>query len=297
MSTQLYPILLLLLFSAALQGQELTLSISPANAGTIQVNQQWLETYPYIVDCSNQINVSLAVYPDPSYQFSHWSFDSNGTEQTLATSDLSLAVNSDMSLNAVFVLHDDTSNVGPQGPAGPQGPTGPQGPEGNTGTTGPAGPQGPSGPQGNAGPQGPSGDYGSTGAQGPPGPTGPQAPGEMDPELSSQDNPESAVSESAEKNPDCPLLSPNAFSPNGDGRNDRFRFRTNDATELQAELQIFNRWGNLVYSTSDWSLGWDGSFRANPASFGSYVWILSGTYVLDGQVYPLQKQGSVTLIR
>ncbi|MCS7035034.1 MAG: gliding motility-associated C-terminal domain-containing protein [Saprospiraceae bacterium] len=73
------------------------------------------------------------------------------------------------------------------------------------------------------------------------------------------------------------LYAPNIFSPNGDGQNDRFTLYGNQAVVSIRSLQVFDRWGNLVFSgqnlrPNDESAGWDGSFRGQSALPGVYVW-------------------------
>jgi len=66
---------------------------------------------------------------------------------------------------------------------------------------------------------------------------------------------------------------PNAFSPNGDGLNDRFRIKGFEPNETVL-LQIFNRWGNLIFETHDLDKGWDGTSADGPILAGTYVWII-----------------------
>ncbi|MEI7670439.1 MAG: gliding motility-associated C-terminal domain-containing protein, partial [Pseudomonadota bacterium] len=64
---------------------------------------------------------------------------------------------------------------------------------------------------------------------------------------------------------------PNAFSPNGDDKNDTF-FPIPQNVEFK-EMQIFNRWGQQVYETTDIKKSWDGTFK-NQINLGIYVyWI------------------------
>ncbi|MFN7014039.1 MAG: gliding motility-associated C-terminal domain-containing protein, partial [Bacteroidia bacterium] len=99
------------------------------------------------------------------------------------------------------------------------------------------------------------------------------------------------------------LIMPNIFSPNGDGSNDVFKpipydkdakpDGTRNITEYS--LQIFDRWGNMVFETNDFSTGWDGKRKnGSQASDGVYYWIVNATGI-DNQSYTLK--GNVTLLR
>jgi gliding motility-associated-like protein len=75
---------------------------------------------------------------------------------------------------------------------------------------------------------------------------------------------------------DCPscLFIPNAFSPNGDGRNDVFRILETCVVE-KFEIKIFNRWGTLVYSGRSTAQGWDGTYNGVPADGGVYYYLIN----------------------
>ena len=87
---------------------------------------------------------------------------------------------------------------------------------------------------------------------------------------------------------------PTAFTPDGDGINDYFTPKLNYVQE--AELYIFDRYGNLVFHTKDPEhVFWDGRLPdGKPLPMGVYVWRILGTFV-NGQQFA--KQGEVTLLR
>lgn len=91
----------------------------------------------------------------------------------------------------------------------------------------------------------------------------------------------------------CKFYVPDAFSPNLDGINDDFRPLTDCAAE-DYTLLIFNRWGQLVYTTSDSSGRWDGKYQGADCPAGVYTYLL--TYK-----FPLQAEnilsGDLVLIR
>ncbi len=95
----------------------------------------------------------------------------------------------------------------------------------------------------------------------------------------------------------CNVYLPNAFSPNGDDRNDIFRPRLLCATVRNFRMQIFNSWGQKVFSSSDFDSGWDGNFHGQPAPIGSYVYFVSYDLVSGNTLIPESKKGSVLLMR
>lgn len=84
----------------------------------------------------------------------------------------------------------------------------------------------------------------------------------------------------------------NAFTPNGDGINDCFGIRNwGIVTELQ--FLIFNRWGELVFSTTNANGCWDGNFKGLPAVPGNYVYHIKAN-TLCGKI---ERKGNLALIR
>lgn len=69
---------------------------------------------------------------------------------------------------------------------------------------------------------------------------------------------------------DPEFIIPNAFTPNGDGINDRLCFNAEILTEFS--IAVFNRWGQCVYQSDDPSQCWDGTFRNAPCLAGVYTY-------------------------
>ncbi|MEZ4827443.1 MAG: PKD domain-containing protein [Bacteroidia bacterium] len=88
------------------------------------------------------------------------------------------------------------------------------------------------------------------------------------------------------------LFTPNAFTPNNDGHNDVFMVYMPNISNGQ--MSIFNRWGQLLYRTTDLSAGWDGTYNGAPVPEGVYVYAIEGVGV-DGS--SIGRTGTVTLIR
>lgn len=94
----------------------------------------------------------------------------------------------------------------------------------------------------------------------------------------------------------CQLYLPNAFSPNGDGVNDRFRaFINTDHCRLLTDYQltIYNRWGGLVYEGTAPTDGWDGRVAGRLANPGYFVYTLR---YFNGQE-TVERSGGFTLVR
>lgn len=96
----------------------------------------------------------------------------------------------------------------------------------------------------------------------------------------------------------CPIYIPNAFSPNDDGRNDRFGLYS--GAEVQVlYFGIFNRWGGLVYDQSNFSSRdrarfWDGRFGEEPAPVGVYAFYVE---VVNASGEEECYKGEVLLVR
>jgi gliding motility-associated-like protein len=89
------------------------------------------------------------------------------------------------------------------------------------------------------------------------------------------------------------IFVPTAFTPNGDGKNDLFRPIAVGIKKIEY-FQVYNRWGQLVFSTTVNGQGWDGKIGGRTQASNSYVWIVKGIDYLD---QPFFKKGSVTLLR
>jgi gliding motility-associated-like protein len=89
------------------------------------------------------------------------------------------------------------------------------------------------------------------------------------------------------------LYIPNAFTPNSDGLNDVFRPIALGIKQVHY-FKIYNRWGQLMFSTTQQNQGWDGTFKSKPQEAAVFVWIIQGVDYLGNKI---SKKGTVTLIR
>ena len=95
---------------------------------------------------------------------------------------------------------------------------------------------------------------------------------------------------------ECPVYVPNVFSPDDDGRNDKFQaFAGCDF--LSYHLSIYDRWGALMFETYDPNTEWEGDFRGKNLNPGVYVWLLDYETELLGKPFARRKQGDVTIVK
>ncbi len=95
----------------------------------------------------------------------------------------------------------------------------------------------------------------------------------------------------------CPpaLYLSDAFSPNGDGKNDIYDVFTKHVGTYH--MLVFNRWGEVIFESQDKTIFWDGVYRSDPMPIGTYPWII--TYEGDTEQYkgPYKMDGSVTIVK
>jgi gliding motility-associated-like protein len=86
---------------------------------------------------------------------------------------------------------------------------------------------------------------------------------------------------------------PNAFSPNGDGVNDIFRPLPVGIVKMNY-FRVYDRWGKLMYSSTTYMQGWDGTVNGQRAPVGTYVWMVEG---VDINQKTITMKGTVTIVR
>ncbi len=89
---------------------------------------------------------------------------------------------------------------------------------------------------------------------------------------------------------ECEIYVPSAFMPTGINNT----FNVMPKNILEYELRIYNRWGEMIYNTFDFSRGWDGTFNGAQAPLDNYVYVLDATKVDMKRVI---KSGNVMLVR
>jgi gliding motility-associated-like protein len=89
------------------------------------------------------------------------------------------------------------------------------------------------------------------------------------------------------------LVAANAFTPNGDGRNDYLHVKPRDLSYVNY-FKVYDRLGNLLFTSKDPADGWDGTFNGKQMKTDTYIWMAVGVD-FNGKI--VKRQGTVTLIR
>ncbi len=99
------------------------------------------------------------------------------------------------------------------------------------------------------------------------------------------------------QNCNCKATVPDAFTPNGDGKNDVLHtLFENGCPVSEYVMRIYNRWGNMVFYSNDLNNGWDGTYHGVPADAGTYMYELQ--FILGtNKGNTLHKKGDVVLVR
>lgn len=84
-------------------------------------------------------------------------------------------------------------------------------------------------------------------------------------------------------------LIPNAISPNGDGKNDIWKLEFIDLLNPEAEIKVFNRWGQTIYESVGYDFPWDGTFNGELVPDGTYYYVI---VISDNEVY----KGSILVL-
>jgi gliding motility-associated-like protein len=101
-----------------------------------------------------------------------------------------------------------------------------------------------------------------------------------------------SVSNILEINHELKLFLPTAFTPDNDGFNDIFIAKGNYIKDFK--MTIFNRWGEIVFFSDRFDVGWDGNYKGEIASMDAYAYRVEAT---DSFGNKLTRKGTVTLLR
>ncbi len=86
---------------------------------------------------------------------------------------------------------------------------------------------------------------------------------------------------------------PNAFTPNNDGLNDLFKASVTGVLNNYS-LVVYNRYGQLVFSTKDYTVGWDGLLKGREQNTGSFTWFSTYEFLNEK---PASLKGTILLLR
>ena len=86
---------------------------------------------------------------------------------------------------------------------------------------------------------------------------------------------------------------PDIFTPNGDGSNDKIKPIVPGIHKFSF-FRVYNRWGNLVFESTDPDAAWDGSYKGEMQAQDSYSYVIEG-YNFRSEL--IRKQGTITLVR
>jgi len=94
--------------------------------------------------------------------------------------------------------------------------------------------------------------------------------------------------------PNCYIAVASAFTPNGDGLND-YLYPLNAYRASNLLFRVFNRYGQIIFETTDWTKKWDGNFKGMKQASGTYVWTLD--YTDNVTQKRISQKGTTVLIR
>lgn len=92
---------------------------------------------------------------------------------------------------------------------------------------------------------------------------------------------------------DCDIYIPSAFTPNQDGINETFGVAAGVRVQYFS-MQVYNKWGQLIFKSNDVNQKWDGTFKGKPVTNGAYLWMITYVNLKGKKIY---EQGTVMLIR
>lgn len=98
------------------------------------------------------------------------------------------------------------------------------------------------------------------------------------------------------ENCDCELVMANAFTPNGDGLNDRLAIKS-ACSNFDYDLEVFNRWGILVFRNNAVDDFWDGRFNGEQVPGGVFIYKITYRSEINGRSIEKFKQGTIRVYR
>ena len=94
---------------------------------------------------------------------------------------------------------------------------------------------------------------------------------------------------------DVVLYAPNTFTPDADEHNQTWEFYLSGVDPYDFKVQIFNRWGELIWESRDLSASWDGTYNGKTVASGMYTWSMKCVNTVDNE--HLNYYGHINVIR
>ena len=94
---------------------------------------------------------------------------------------------------------------------------------------------------------------------------------------------------------DVLLYAPNTFTPDGDEFNQTFRVHISGIDMFSFSMQIYNRWGEMIFESFDPAAGWDGTYNGKVVQDGAYTWLIRARDLFTDNKYEFN--GTITIIR
>ncbi len=95
--------------------------------------------------------------------------------------------------------------------------------------------------------------------------------------------------------PEVIIYAPNAFTPDGDEFNQTWRVHIEGIDQYDFDLQIYNRWGEIIWESHDPNAGWDGTYNGRPVPQGTYSWVIRTREIISDKKYTWN--GTINIIK
>jgi gliding motility-associated-like protein len=95
--------------------------------------------------------------------------------------------------------------------------------------------------------------------------------------------------------PEVIIYAPNSFTPDGDEFNQTWRVFIEGIDIYDFEIQIFDRWGEVVWESHDAEASWDGTYNGKIVPYGSYTWVIRTREIISDKKYTWN--GNINIIR
>ena len=85
--------------------------------------------------------------------------------------------------------------------------------------------------------------------------------------------------------PEVIIYAPNTFTPDGDEFNQTWRIHIEGIDVYDFDLQVYNRWGELIWESHDVNAAWDGTYNGTPVPQGAYTWVIRTKEMISDKKY------------